>query len=117
MSDKRRIPVTGRNLWFLEKSIPLFSLMDFFPPDVIGPPAFGAGSRRGRAVKRLIIDTDQGWGFETDIPSDQKIFRNSARTRGSGKWVRQAALKPGDRIIIQRLEKYRYRLAKESGGD
>lgn len=111
-TDIRTITVTEKNVWFLERSIPLFEFLDFFPEDSIGPPTFGKDKKWDRPVKKLTIDTDQGWSFKTDIPTDQKIFRNSARSRGSGKWVKQADLSPGDKIVIERLGEYEYKLLK-----
>ena len=113
----RTIPVTKRNLWFLERSIPLFGMLDFFPKDVIGPPAFKQSAAGSRSTKSLTIETDQGWSFKTDIASDRQIFRNCARSRGSGKWVKQAGLKPGDHIVLERLDNYTYRLSRQSGDE
>ena len=109
--------MTERNLWFLERSIPLFGILDFFPPDSIGALEMAAASQPIPPAHKLTIDTDQGWSFTTDIAADQKVFRNRSRNRGTGKWVRQAALKPGDRIVIRRIGEYHYRLLKESIGD
>jgi hypothetical protein len=110
---RRTIPVTERNLWFLERSIPLFGLLDFFPTDSIGAPVAGRSFPGESQVKKLTMETDQGWSFTTDITSDSKIFRNSSRNRGTGKWVVQAELKAGDKIVIEKLEDYRYRLMRE----
>jgi len=113
----RRIPVTERNLWFLERQIPLFGLLDFFPAEVIGPPSTGRPLPGSPPVRKLTIETDQGWTFTTDIVADQKTFRNSSRPRGTGKWVVQANLKPGDAILIERLDDYKYRISKERGAN
>ncbi|MFN3821670.1 MAG: hypothetical protein ACK4OO_04995 [bacterium] len=110
----RKLPVTERNLWFLERSIPLYDILDFFPPDALGPPNFGKKLASNRRGTPLTIETDLGWSFTTDIASDQKIFRNSSRQRGTGRWVKEAQLKPGDYIVIEKLSPYHYRLSKES---
>lgn len=110
----RKLPVTERNLWFLERAIPLFDILDFFPPDTLGPPNLGKKLSTARRGTSLTIETDLGWSFTTDIASDQKIFRNSSRQRGTGRWVREAQLKPGDFIVIEKLSPYHYRLSKES---
>jgi hypothetical protein len=113
-NPQRVIPVTERNIWFLERSIPLFGILSFFPGDSVGPPVGGGNPANGSRTRKLTIDTDQGWSFTTDIVSDAKIFRNSSRNRGSGKWVLEAGLQPGDRIVIEKLEEYRYLLKKET---
>lgn len=112
--DYRTIPVTERNLWFLERSIPLFDLLDFFPSDSVGPPEVSLGHSDGSKSTKITIETDQGWTFQTDITSDSKVFRNKSRNRGTGKWVVQAQLSPGDVIILQKISDYKYRLIKQS---
>lgn len=114
--DIRKIPVTEHNLWFLEKGIPLFEILDFFPPSAIGHPRYGKQNLPGKKGVLLTIETDQGWSFTTDIATDSKTFRNSSLTRGSGRWVKEAQLKPGDYIVLQRLGEYRYRLSHQKGG-
>jgi hypothetical protein len=109
----RSIDVTARNIWFLEKSIPLFGLLDFFPADSIGSPEFDRAQGVSSKARKLTIETDQEWSFTTDITSDSKVFRNKSRNRGTGKWVVGAQLQPGDRIIIEKLEDYRYLLKLE----
>lgn len=106
------IAVDSRNIWFLERSIPLFGKLAFFPPDVVR-------RRLGGPVrpKKITIETDQDWSFETDIDGGSMTFANSSRNRGTGKWIAAAVLKPGDRIIIEKIEEYRYYLSKESSSD
>jgi hypothetical protein len=110
--NRREIEVTDKNIWFLERSIPLFGLLDFFPEDAIGPPAKGQDKSWGKIVNMLKIETDQGWSMETDISSDQKVFRNRSSRRGTGKWVKDADLKAGDLIVIERIDSHVYRLSK-----
>ena len=109
---RREIQVTTRNIWFLERSIPRFGLFDFFPTDSIGADTSGKIEATGKSIHKLTIQTDQGWSFTSDITSDSKILRNCSRNRGTGKWVVQADLHPGDRILIERLGEYEYRLSK-----
>ena len=117
MSDNQNrleIEVTDKNIWFLERSIPLFGLLDFFPEDAIGPPAKGKDRSWDRVVTMLRIETDQGWSMETDISSDQKIFRNRSSRSGTGKWVKNANLKAGDLIVIERIDSHLYHMSKGS---
>ena len=112
--NRREIEVTAKNIWFLERSIPLFGLLDFFPGDAIGPPAKGKDRSWDKPVNKLKIETDQGWSMETDISADQKIFRNRSKHRGTGKWVKEANLQAGDLIVIERIASHIYRLSKGS---
>ena len=112
--EYRVIPVTTRNLWFLERSLPLFGILDYFPSEVIGPPETNATSKIADSAVKLTVETDQGWSFQTDITADSKVFRNRSRNRGTGKWVIQAQLKPGDNIVIQKIDRYRFFLSKQT---
>jgi len=114
--DVRRIKVTDRNLWFLERAIPLFGLLDFFPASAIGAPAVRDPERPARPKSEpLTIVTDQGWSFRTDITCDSKVFRNCSRSRGTGKWVAQANLRAGDSLVLEQIDSHTYKLYKESG--
>jgi len=110
---RRTIEVTPRNVWFLEKSIPLFGVLSFFPADSIGSPEHNRADPTIPKGKKLTIETDQGWSFTTDITSDSRIFRNKSRNRGTGRWVAGSGMVPGDKIVIEQLEEYRYTLRLE----
>ncbi len=110
---RRIIEVTARNIWFLEKSIPIFGMLSFFPSDSIGSPEYDRSQHALSKARKLSIETDQGWSFTTDITSDSKIFRNKSRNRGTGKWVVASNLQPGDKIVIERKEEYHYFLTLE----
>lgn len=108
MGEVKRIPVKSKEeLWFLEKQINLFDILEFFPPDAIESEA-GHG-------KPLLIETDRGWSFETDIEKGKFAFRKKSKSMpGTGKWVAESELRPGDLICIEKLGAYHYRLFKES---
>jgi len=111
-TNRREIEVTEKNIWFLEKSIPLFGILDFFPEDSIGPPAKAKDPNWDKPVNKLEIETDQGWSLVTDISTDQKVFRNRSSRSGTGRWVKAANLQAGDLIVIERLASHKYRLSK-----
>lgn len=117
VKERRVIKVTERNLWFLERSIPLFNILEFFPADALGPPDLGDRSSWDKPVKKITLETDLGWSIATDIASDSKVFRNRSKLRGTGKWVISSNLKAGDSIIIEKIDDYKYRLIKEKGLD
>lgn len=82
----------------------LAECMDFFPSDVVG------GANKAAAAPRTVV-IDYGSGqVNTDIVGNKKIFRR----RG---WVRKffAAnnLASGDRVILERLGPYVYRVVAE----
>ncbi|MCS7212334.1 MAG: hypothetical protein NZ844_11995 [Chloroherpetonaceae bacterium] len=105
----RRIPVrTQEELWFFEKQINLFDILEFFPFDAIG-------KKDGTPGKTLIIETDLGWSFETDIEHGKFCFRKKSKSMpGTGKWVVESGLKVGDIICLEKLGEYHYKLYKET---
>lgn len=106
MSDIKRFPVKSKeDVWFYEKQINLFDILDFFPFDSI-ESAHGEG-------KKLLIETDLGWSFETDIERGKFCFRKKSKSmNGTGKWVAESGLKPGETICIEKLADYHYKLFK-----
>ena len=115
MSDIRRIPVrTKEDLWtFTERNLPLWDLLEFFPPDSVGPRG-PADAPRPYEVKPVTIETDLGFSFETDIQYGAWIFRaRSPKQPGIMKWCRERGLAVGDSIVFERLGDRRYRLSLE----
>jgi hypothetical protein len=98
MGDIRKIPIKSQEeVWFYEKQLNLFDILDFFPTDAI-ETAHGEG-------KKLLIETDLGWSFETDIEKGKFCFRKKSKSmNGTGKWVIESGLKAGDTICIENLK-------------
>jgi hypothetical protein len=116
MGDVRKIPVTSENVWFLQKQISLFDILDFFPEDSIGAPVLADNDSLPYTVSFLEIETDADFSFTTDIPRDKMVFRQSAKGRnGTGKWAIARDLQPGDTICIEKRGDYQYYLYKENG--
>lgn len=115
MGDRRRIPVrNAADVWtFTERNVPLWDILDFFPPDAVGP----RGPRdepRPYEVKPVTIETDLGFAFETDIQYGAWIFRpRSPRQPGMMRWCRERGLAPGDSLVFESLGGRRYRLSRE----
>lgn len=105
---------TPEDAWtFRERNVPLWDILEFFPPDAIGPRG-PADAPRPYEVKPITIETDLGWGFETDIQFGSWVFRPRARkVEGMARWCREHALEPGDAIVFERLGERRFALRLE----
>ena len=115
MSETARIPVkTTEDVWtFTQRNVPLWDVLEFFPPDAIGPRG-PADPPRPYEVKPIVLDTDLGWSFETDIQYGTWVFRpRSPRHEGMMRWCRERALAPGDTIVFERLGERRFALRLE----
>jgi len=113
-NDVRTIPVTKENIWFLQKQFNVFNFLDFFPEDSIGAASENENKNLPYQVHYLIIKTDAGFSFETDIPKGKFIIRQSAKSRnGTGKWMIDREIKPGDTICLKRTGEYEYYLYKQ----
>lgn len=106
MEEIKKILVKSQeDVWFYEKQLNLFDILDFFPTDAI-EATHGEG-------KKLLIETDLGWSFETDIEKGKFCFRKKSKSmNGTGKWVAESGLKAGNAICIQKLGDYHYKLFK-----
>src|SRR5439155_1551228 len=117
MGEVRRIPVRKEDVWtFTERNVSLWDLLEFFPPDAIGPRGPG-DAPRPYEVKPITIDTDLGFSFETDIQYGTWMFRpRSPRQPGMMKWCRERGIEEGDALVFENIGERRYRLWLEKGG-
>jgi hypothetical protein len=117
MAEQRRIPVRAEDVWtFTERNVPLWDILELFPPDAIGPRG-PKDEPRPYEVKPIVIETDLGWSFETDIQFGSWVFRpRSPKQPGMMRWCRERGLAEGDALVFERLDERRYRLSLESGG-
>lgn len=114
MSDFRRIPVRAEDVWtFTQRNVPLWDILDFFPPDAVGP----RGPRDAPPpyeVKPITVETDLGWAFKTDIQHGAWVFRpRSPSQPGMMKWCRERGLEAGDALRFEKLGERSYRLSLE----
>lgn len=110
-----RIPVrTPEEVWtFTQRNVSLWDILEFFPPDAIGPRG-PSDAPRPYEVKPITIETDRGFAFETDIQYGTWMFRpRSPRLPGMMRWCQESALAPGDAIVFERLEARRFSLRLE----
>ena len=110
MADSARIPVkSAEDVWtFTQRNVPLWDILEFFPPDAIGPRG-PADAPRPYEVKPITI--------ETDIQFGAWIFRaRSPKQPGMMKWCRERGLESGDAIVFERAGERRFMLRLEKGG-
>lgn len=115
MSGEARIPVrSAEDVWtFTQRNVPLWDVLEFFPPDAIGPRG-PADAPRPYEVVPITVETDLGWSFETDIQYGTWVFRpRSPKQPGMMKWCRERELRPGDTIVFDRIEPRRFTVRLE----
>ena len=121
MNPVRLIPIrTPEDLWtFTQRNVPLWDVLDFFPSDSIGP----RGPRdepRPYVVRPLVIQTDLGFSFETDIQYGSWVLRpRSPQQPGMMRLCRERGLEVGDTIVFERTGEHAYtlRLEKAATGE
>lgn len=114
-----RIPVRGpEDVWtFTQRNVPLWDVLEFFPPDAIGPRGPG-DAPRPYEVRPITIETDLGWSFETDIQYGAWIFRpRSPAKPGLMKWCRERGLEPGDTLVFEKTGERTFQLRLEKPGN
>ena len=119
VAESARIPVRNtEDVWtFTQRNVPLWDILEFFPPDAIGPRG-PADAPRPYEVKSITIETDLGWAFETDLQFGTWVVRpRSPRQNGLMKWCRERGLEPGDALVFERAGERRFRLSVERGSD
>jgi hypothetical protein len=116
------IPVrSSEDVWtFTQRNVPLWDVLEFFPPDALGPRG-PKDPPRPYEVRPITIETDLGWSFETDLQYGTWVFRpRSPQQPGMMRWCRERGLEPGDAIVFERLGDRRFALRLEkaaaSGG-
>lgn len=118
-NETRRIPVrTREDVWTLtQRNLSLWDVLEFFPPDAVGPRGPG-DAPRPYEVKPITIETDLGFAFETDIQYGTWMFRPRAPSRpGMMKWCRERGIEPGDAIVFEKRGDRVYGLSLEKGAE
>jgi len=105
------------DVWtFTQRNVSLWDILEFFPPDSVGPRG-PADDPRPYEVRPVTIETDLGFSFETDIQYGTWMFRpRSPRAPGMMKWCRERGLEAGDALVFERTGERSYRLRLEKGG-
>lgn len=112
IGEARRIVVRKEDVWtFTERNLSLWDILDLFPADAVGPRG-PADAPRPYPVKPIVIETDLGWSFESDIQFGTWVFRpRSPRQPGMMKWCRECGLAEGDALVFEWLGERSYRLS------
>ena len=113
--ERRTIPIRGDDeLWTLtQRNLSLWDILDFFPSDAVGPRGPG-DAPRPYEVKPVVIETDLGFSFESDIQYGTWMFRpRSPKQPGMMKWARERGLAVGDTLVFEKLGERTYRLSLE----
>ncbi len=118
MSTTARIPIRSpEDVWtFTERNVPLWDVLEFFPPDCIGPRG-PKDPPRPYDVKPIVIETDMGFSFESDIQYGSWILRPcSPKQPGMMRWCKERGLEPGDTIVFEALGERRFAVRLEKAG-
>jgi len=113
----RRIVIrTEADVWTVtQRNLSLWDVLDFFPPDAVGPRG-PCDAPRPYEVRPVTIETDLGFSFDTDIQYGTWMFRpKSPKQPGMMRWCRERGIEAGDAIVFERLDERRYRLVLEKG--
>ena len=116
MSESRRIAVRKEDVWtFTQRNVSLWDILEFFPPDCVGPRG-PSDEPRPYEVKPVTIETDLGFWFETDIQYGSWVFRpRSPKLPGMMRWCRERGLEEGDALVFEKADERRYLLRLETG--
>jgi hypothetical protein len=112
-----RIPVRSpEDVWtFTQRNVPLWDILEFFPPDAIGPRG-PKDPPRPYEVKPIEIETDLGWSFTTDIQYGTWVFRpRSPKQPGMMRWCHERGLEAGDAIVFEKIADRTFALRRERG--
>jgi len=118
VTDVRKIPIRGPEaVWTLtQRNLSLWDVLDFFPPDAVGPRG-PSDAPRPYEVRPITIETDLGFSFETDIQYGTWMFRpRSPKQPGMMRWCRERGIEPGDAIVFEKTGERTFRLRLEKGG-
>src|SRR5262245_12402411 len=98
--ENRVIVLTGGNI--RNSSIRVRKIQDFFPPEVFG------GASHAEAGRTISVHWGGAAPAITDIAGDKMIFRGRDFVRA---FYSRYQLREGERISIEKLSEYEYRIA------
>jgi hypothetical protein len=110
LRDKIEIEITRQNLFYMQRQFSVAEYIDFFPYDVIGAMNPADNVNLSYKVKTITINTDAGFSIETDIVDKRFVLRNRSYTKGTTRYMSDKNIKPGDSIVIEKLDAYNYKM-------
>ncbi|MCK5519622.1 MAG: hypothetical protein KAI81_00790 [Candidatus Marinimicrobia bacterium] len=108
--DAIEIPITRQNLFYMQRQFSVIDHMKFFPYDTVGAQNPADNVDLSYKVKTIKIETDLGFEIETDIVGKRFVFRNRSYTKGTIKYMNDRNVKPGDTIVIEKIDAYNYKM-------
>lgn len=109
------IPVTRQNLFYMQRQFSVGDHIKFFPYDAVGAMNPADNYLLNYKVKTLNIETDLGFAIETDIVDKRFVFRNRSHTKGTARYMNGHNIKPGDVIVIEKIDAYNYKMFVKKG--
>ena len=104
------IPITRQNLFIMQRQFSVKNHVDFFPFDVLGAMNPSNNVDKNYRVRTITIHTDAGFDIETDIVERTFVFRNRSMNKGSTRYMSEKNVKPGDSIVIEKIDPYEYNM-------
>jgi hypothetical protein len=112
--EARIVLESAEDVWTAtQRNLPLWDILEFFPRESVGPRG-PADAPRPYPVQPVVVDTDLGWAFESDIQYGAWVFRPRApRLPGMMRYCRERDLAPGDVLVFHRTDEGRIALRRE----
>ena len=110
LKDSIEIEITRQNLFYMQRQFSVAEFKNFFPYDVFGAMNPADNVNLSYKVKTINIDTDAGFSIETDIVDKRYVLRNRSYTKGTTRYMSDKNIKPGDIIVIEKLDAYNYKM-------
>ncbi|NUQ81973.1 MAG: hypothetical protein HUU10_10215 [Bacteroidetes bacterium] len=96
-----------QHLWLLEKNIPVFDILEWFPAGTVDDAKSGTG-------EPVLFETSLGWSFRSVIEkSGFFISERSSSRPGTTRFIRESGLKPGQTLVIQKTGPQTFLLSTE----
>ncbi len=109
------IPITRQNLFMMQRQFSVKDHVDFFPFDVLGAMNPSNNIDKNYRVRTITLHTDAGFDIETDIVEKTFVFRNRSMQKGSTRYMSDKNVKPGDVILIEKIDPYEYNMKIKRG--
>ena len=106
LNKRAVIEVTSENIWFTERYLNLFDILELFPADAISPD-------EGKRGIPIVLKTDLGFDISSDIEHTKLQLRNRSKHHGWMRWTNEKSLQAGDRIVLEKIGNREFLLTLE----